>query len=155
MKENHVTILKHSFSREQYPNLQQEFSLKDQISVTQPQGAVLPQQETRLGQPQVTPEVRQAVLVYVQSQVLGVEPLRLVVDQLLAGDFSLASFHLKVARRSDVAGHESFGLISRLVQGAMCPHHAGVFLEVNTAIQAANAESSDHGRLSQGVAAYA
>ncbi len=29
MKENHVTILKHSFSREQYPNLQQELELVD------------------------------------------------------------------------------------------------------------------------------
>ena len=150
MKENHVTILKHSFSREQYPNLQREFSLKDQKLVAQP-----PQQETRPRQSQVTPEVRQAVLVHVQGRVLGVRSLQIVVDQLLANRPSHAIAFMKIAQRGDAADHESFGLIGRLVRGVMCPHHAGVFLEVHTAIQAAHAESSDHGRPSQGVAAYA
>lgn len=128
--------------------------MKDQILVAQPQGAEPPQQETRPGQTKVTPEIRQAVLMYVQGQVLGVKSLQIVVDQLLANRLSHASAFMKIAQRGDAAGHGSFDLIDELVRGAMCPHHAEVFLEVHAAIQAANAESSDHGRLSQGIAAY-
>lgn len=106
------------------------------ITVAQPLAEVS-QQET---EDKVTPEILKAVLSHVHGRVAHIPDLCQVVVHLQLGDPGRAVACFKSTHRGSASQHEDFGLIGQLVRGAMCQHHADIFLTVYAALKAVNVE---------------